>query len=316
MTKLAQFENVSRFYGNIVAVENLSFEVNEGEVLAFLGPNGAGKSTSLKLLQGLRQPSEGRITVFGDRPTSLNVKRQMGITPQDLDFPANLSVKEVLRMVCWAYGSARESELLSRLNLNQLQSRKTGGLSGGEKRRLGLACALAGAPKLVLLDEPTTGLDVESRRLLWDVIAEQQRQGTTVILTTHYLDEVEKLAHRVIVIDHGQKLFEGSVLQIKSRVDFQKIEFDLPENLELPELGCISTERKGRKCILIVKSADDTVRRMVTMNLEFQHLNVSAASLEEAFLQFRRLNPTTRTVAPKKLFFRRRRKPTQEGRTQ
>ncbi len=316
MNKIAQFENVSKFYGNVVAVENLSFEVHAGEVLAFLGPNGAGKSTSLKLMQGLRKPSEGKISVFGNSPSDLIVKKQMGVTPQDLDFPSNLSVKEILRMVCWAYRSSRESELLGYLQLTALQSRKAGGLSGGERRRLGLACALAGSPKLILLDEPTTGLDVESRRLLWDVIGEQQRLGTSILLTTHYLDEVEKLAHRVIVIDHGQKLFEGSVLQIKSRVEFQKIEFEVPEKTEVPLLDCISSEMHGRNCKLIVKNADETVRQMVTMNIPFQHLQVSAASLEEAFLQFRKMHPTTRTVAPKRFFFGRRRPRASEGKTQ
>lgn len=284
---LAEFDQVSKSYGRAKAVESLSFKVFAGEVLAFLGPNGAGKSTSLKLLQGLRQPSSGKIRVFGQSPHEKSVRQRVGSTPQDLDFPVNLRVSEILRMVCWTYGSSRAEALLERLQLTEIAEQKAGVLSGGEKRRLGLACALAGSPELLLLDEPTTGLDVESRRLLWDVIHEEQKRGATVLLTTHYLDEVEKLAHRVIVIDHGQKLFEGSVLQIKARVDFEKVQFDLPEVYELPVLDYLSIERKGRHCTLLVKSADEMVRELVRRQVPFQHLHVNAASLEEAFLQFR-----------------------------
>lgn len=286
---LVEFEKVSKVFGTVRAVEDLSFRVFAGEVVAFLGPNGAGKSTSLKLLQGLRRPTRGRVKVFGMDPWEVPARAKLGVTPQDLDFPANLKVREVLRMVCWAFGADREKSLLSRLRLEDLAHRKTGGLSGGEKRRLGLACALAGSPRLLLLDEPTTGLDVESRRLLWAVLTEERKRGASILLTTHDLDEVEKVADRVIVIDRGQKLFEGSVVEIKRRVNFQKIEFYLSADHSLSGLESVSIHRQGERCQVISRNADHFVREMVRLQIPFRHLQVTAASLEEAFLQLRQV---------------------------
>ncbi|PWU16486.1 MAG: ABC transporter ATP-binding protein [Bdellovibrio sp.] len=285
---VAEFQSVSKTFGRVKAVTDLSFQIHRGEILGFLGPNGAGKSTSLNLLQGIRHPSQGKVSLFGRSPQSLEAKRKLGVTPQDLDFPSHLNVREVLRMVCWAHGRGREAELLQRLSLQKIAERRTSVLSGGEKRRLGLACALAGAPELILLDEPTTGLDVESRYVLWEVVQQEREKGTTIVLTTHYLDELDKLGDRVIVIDLGQKLFEGSVRQIKSFVDFQKLAFDLPKGFELVGINHLSLQRDDQSCVLIVADADETVRQLVHNNVPFQNLHVSSASLEEAFLHFRR----------------------------
>lgn len=284
---IVEFASVGKSFGDVRALQDISFSVFPGEVLAFLGPNGAGKSTTLKLLLGLRQPTTGKVKLFGDSPHSLTAKRRIGVTPQDLDFPGNLTVLEVLDLVCSTFGEKNCRALVERLELSEFAHRKTGGLSGGERRRLGLACALAGKPDLILLDEPTTGLDVESRHLLWKVIQEEQARGAAVLLTTHYLDEVEKLAHRVLVIDRGQKLFEGSVAQIKSRVDFHKIEFELAEGTPLV-LDCVSIERSGNRVKVIAHDSDYTVRELVKKEIPFSYLQVSQASLEEAFLQFRR----------------------------
>lgn len=286
---VARFKDVSKKFGAVTALANLSLEIRRGEILAFLGPNGAGKSTSLKLLTGLRSASGGAIELFGQSPQSAVARQRVGMTPQELDFPPHLKVHEVLELVALAYGQCGIQAWKERLDLGPLWERKTQGLSGGEKRRLGLACALLGKPELLLLDEPTTGLDVEARRALWDVIRQEKSRGTTICLTTHYLDEVEALADRVIVIDQGEKLFEGSVDEIRRRVEVQKIEWHANDETEraLQEgrIPCLSFERKGAWQIVFARESDETIRALVRENLPFHHLTVYPASLEEAFLQ-------------------------------
>lgn len=283
-----RFENVCKQYGQFVAVQNLSFSVKAGEVLAFLGPNGAGKSTTLQCLLGLRHPTSGTIELFGGKPTDLQVRRNVGATPQDLDFPPQLKVKEVLDHVARAYEVALDPDLSEKLNLGKLLDRRSSGLSGGERRRLGLACALVPKPKLLILDEPTTGLDIESRRLLWEVIFSVHKQGTTILLTTHYLEEVENLADRVILIDHGQKMFEGSVEQIKSTVDYRKVQFS-SDLLHLPaEITSESSEHRGDCWTLWTHNSDETVRALIAKGIPFKDLTVTGASLEEAVVQIRK----------------------------
>ncbi len=288
---IVRFDKVSKSYGKVMALRQLSFEVRPGEILAFLGPNGAGKSTTLQCLMGLRRPTFGSIKIFGGSPYDLNVRRKIGVTPQDLDFPPQLKVREILNMVGRAYRAEVDSEILAMLDLESFMERRSAGMSGGERRRLGLACAVLSRPELLVLDEPTTGLDVESRRLLWDVILLMQKKGTTILLTTHYLEEVERLAHRVIVIDQGTSLFQGSVAEIKSSVDFRKIEFeskisDLPLGITFD-----SKERRGDQWTLWSRLSDETVRGLVSSEMPYQHLTITGASLEEAFVQLRK-NPS------------------------
>lgn len=291
---VASFADVSKAYGGVQALRSLSLEIRRGEVLGFLGPNGAGKSTSLKLLTGLRRASSGQIKLFDEDPASRRARQRVGMTPQELEFPNHLKVREILRLLALAYGRGEPEIWKKRLDLGRLWDRKAQGLSGGEKRRLGLACALIAGPDLLLLDEPTTGLDVEARRLLWQVIREEQKRGVTICLTTHYLDEVEALSDRVIVIDQGQKLFEGSVKDIRRRVEIQKIEFEadptLDSKLSVPgvDIPFLNHERRGETLILWSRDSDATLRALVKNEVAFRHLSVHPASLEEAFIQIRR----------------------------
>lgn len=288
---IVRFDKVSKAYGKTMALRQLSFEVFRGEILAFLGPNGAGKSTTLQCLMGLRKPTFGSIQIFGGSPLDRKIRQRIGVTPQDLDFPPQLKVGEILHMVGRAYHTTVDSEIVYKLELGSLLERRTQGMSGGERRRLGLACAILSRPELLVLDEPTTGLDVESRRLLWDVIQLIQKNGTTILLTTHYLEEVERLAHRVIVVDQGTKLFQGSVAEIKGSVDYRKIEFqssvsELPKNVVFE-----SQERRGNQWTLWSRLSDETVRGLVASETPYQHLTVTGASLEEAFVQLRKGRP-------------------------
>ncbi len=287
---VAEFRNVGKSYGDFQALKNLSLEIRRGEILGFLGPNGAGKSTSLKLLTGLRQPTSGEVLLFGEKPSSSVVRRRVGMTPQELDFPPQMKTREVLQFLALSYGRGEPHIWREKLQLEKLWDRRTQGLSGGEKRRLGLACALIAGPELLLLDEPTTGLDVEARRLLWDVVRDEQKRGVTICLTTHYLDEVEALSHRVIVIDQGQKLFEGSVKEIRRRVEMSKIDFEMPEAhaVDWAQIPHLSLELRDRNhCVLWSRDSDESVRALVQKGVAFRHLSVHPASLEEAFIQLR-----------------------------
>lgn len=285
---VVQFEQVSKHFGSVVALKGLSLKIRRGEVVGFLGPNGAGKSTSLKLLTGLRRPSAGQVRLFGEDPQSESARRRVGMTPQELEFPPHMKVGEVLAFLALSYGRGTPEIWKDRLDLGRFWARKTQGLSGGEKRRLGLACALIASPDLLLLDEPTTGLDVESRRLLWQVVRDEQKRGVTVLLTTHYLEEIEALSDRVIVIDQGQKLYEGTVHEIRRKVEMQKIEFEVSGSGDLSQIPVLNIERKSQHVTLWTRDSDATLRLLVEKAIGFRHLSVHPASLEEAFIQIRR----------------------------
>lgn len=192
--------------------------VREGETHALLGPNGAGKTTAFSLLLGLRRPDSGTVTLLGRNPRRPVTRQGVGAMPQEPAFPEKLRVAEVLDFVrayfpdTWPTG-----ELLERFGLADLARRETGGLSGGQKRRLAVATAFAGKPRLAVLDEPTTGLDVEARRAVWDEVRAYVRAGGTVLLTTHYLEEAEALAGRVTFIHRGIAAATGTVAEVTAK---------------------------------------------------------------------------------------------------
>lgn len=197
---VAQLRGVWKRLGNVEALQNVELDVERGEIVALLGPNGAGKTTLVNILLGLRRPDRGTVAVFG--PT--------GATPQGMGFPPTLRVREILDFTRAHYADAVDTEtLLARFGLEALARRQAGGLSGGETRRLAVAVAFAGSPSLAVLDEPTTGLDVESRRAVWDAVRTFASQGGAVLLTTHSLEEARALADRVVLIAHGRIVAGG-----------------------------------------------------------------------------------------------------------
>lgn len=278
----AALEQVSKRYGRVKALEEVSLEVAEGELLALLGPNGAGKSTAISLLAGLRRPDRGRAWLFGLDPQDPRARINLGVTPQETGLPGELRVDEVLELVQAYYPNPMpRRELLERFGLSGLERRQCGGLSGGQKRRLAVALAFAGNPRLVILDEPTTGLNVEARRSLWEGVKQYQAQGGTVLLTTHYLEEAEALASRIAVIDHGRLIAEGTTAQIKARVGLKQVRFAATE---IPPLEGVSRlEREGDTFTLYTPDSDAAVRQLVWKNVAFSNLEVRSVSLEEAF---------------------------------
>lgn len=257
--------------------------MREGEFIGLLGPNGAGKTTLLNSLLGLRKPTSGRIELFGGSPTNPASRRFIGVTPQESGVPPTLRVAEAVDFVAAHFKETEDrDELLERFDLTKEARRQAGGLSGGQKRRLALALAFVGRPRLVILDEPTTGLDVESRRMLWDRIREFHEGGGTVLLTTHYLEEIEALAKRVVVIAQGRIRADDSVGAIRGMAHMQRVSMDAGPLPDLP--GVISEERTEERVELMTHDADQLVRALVRQGVEFSGLVVQQATLEEAFL--------------------------------
>lgn len=269
---------VSRRYGPVTALDQVDLEVGDGELVGLLGPNGAGKSTLLQLVCGLRRPTTGTVSVHGEDPRRASARTRLGMTPQETGLPSTLRVGEVMSFVAGHFPSpAPVGEVLERFGLAELAGRQTGGLSGGQKRRLAVALAFVGRPRLVLLDEPTTGLDVESRQALWAAIRDFHRDGGTVLLTSHYLEEIEALAERVVVIDHGRVLIDDTVDRVRSRVRVRRVRYRLTADDD-------RVVRNDEVIEELTDDADGLVRDLVHREVPFRDLEVAAASLEEAFL--------------------------------
>jgi len=283
---LARFERVTRRYGDVVAVHDVTLDLDPGVLVGMLGPNGAGKTTLLSLLQGLRRPTSGAVTLFGGDPRDARRRRLLGSTPQETALPETLRVREVIDYVGGHFGDrVPTAELAAEFGLDDLLRRQSGSLSGGQKRRLAVALAFVGRPRLVLLDEPTTGLDVDGRRTLWDAIRRQHQAGATVVVTSHYLEEIEALAQRVVVIGGGTVIADDTVARILARVGVSQVRLRTVEPERLAVLpGIARREQSGEHEVLTVADADAFVRELVGSGIDFHDLAVRGASLEEAFL--------------------------------
>jgi len=278
---------VRRTFGDVVALERVSLAVERGEMVGLLGPNGAGKSTLLSLITGQRRPDSGTVRIFGQDPRLPAARIGLGVTPQETGLPASLRVGEVIDFVSGHYPDPMpRTELMARFDLTDLAHRQTGGLSGGQKRRLAVALSLAGRPRLVLLDEPTTGLDVEGRRALWEALRDYHREGATVIVTSHYLEEIEALAERVVVIGSGRILTDDTLSAVVDRVQAHRVALRSSAAAELLAAlpGVSSIDTGGDRINLITTDSDGLVRALVTDGVPFSGLEVRGASLEEAFL--------------------------------
>jgi len=211
----AALRTVSKRFGEAVALDRVDLAVEAGEIVALVGPNGAGKTTALAILLGLRRPDEGTAEIFGVDPRQVRARLAVGVTPQESGFPPTLRVREIVELVRAHFPCAVPTdELLGRFRLDTIARRQAGGLSGGERRRLSVALAFAGDPAAIFLDEPTAGLDVESRRSVWAEIDRYSADGGAVLLTTHYLDEAERLAGRIVLLAQGRVVAEGGPTQL------------------------------------------------------------------------------------------------------
>jgi ABC-2 type transport system ATP-binding protein len=279
-------EHVTRRFGATLALDDVSLTVRPGEIVGLLGPNGAGKTTLLSLIEGLRRADAGTVRLFGADPRDAAARVRLGTTPQETGLPPSLKVAEVVSFVAAHYPNPiPTAELLDTFGLTALAGRQTGGMSGGEKRRLAVALAVVGRPDLVLLDEPTTGLDVDARRTLWDTLRAFHASGVTVLVTSHYLEEIQALADRVVVVDHGHVLADAPLGDILGRVALRRVTLTLDGSaaVDLPGVVQHDTDAAGRHTLLTA-DADAVVRDLVRLQVPFRDLEVRSASLEEAFL--------------------------------
>jgi ABC-2 type transport system ATP-binding protein len=285
---LIEVDRVTRRFGAVTALDDVSLTVGPGEMLGLLGPNGAGKTTLLSLVSGLRRPDAGTVRLCGTDPRRPAARVALGTTPQDTGLPETLTVGEVVDFVGGHYPAPMpRAEALERFGLADLARRQTGGLSGGQKRRLAVALALVGRPRVVLLDEPTTGLDVEARHVLWQALRDYQSEGSTVVVTSHYLEEIEALARRVVVIGGGRVLVDDDLPAVLSLAAARRVLVTVPPEVEpvvaaLP--GVQDARREGERTQLLTADADALVRELVRRDVPFRDLEVRGASLEEAFL--------------------------------
>lgn len=292
---LARAVDVGRTFDATVALDGVSLDVPAGQLIGLLGPNGAGKSTLISLFLGLRRPTSGTVELFGGDPRDAVRRRRMGNTPQDTGLPPLLRVREVVDFVAGHYDDpVPTGELLERFGLTDLARRQTGGLSGGEKRRVAVALAFVGRPRLVFLDEPTTGLDVDARHALWQAIRDFHAGGGTVVLTSHYLEEVQALAERVVVIDRGRVLADDSLQAVRSVVDVRRVSLTVPDAASLDDLPGVTASTPGAdgRVDLLTSDSDGVVRELVRRAVPFADLEVSSTSLEEAFLTLTRATET------------------------
>ncbi|HZS39146.1 MAG TPA: ABC transporter ATP-binding protein [Polyangia bacterium] len=217
---------LTKHYGELHAVDGLDLEVRTGECFGLLGPNGAGKTTTIEILEGLTEPTGGDVEIFGKRWATDErwLRERLGISLQETHLPDKLSVTEVLTMFRSFYASGRPvADVLARVSLEDKRDAWYEKLSGGQKQRLAVACALVGDPQLLFLDEPTTGLDPQSRRQLWDLVIGFRDEGRTVLLTTHYMEEAERLCNRVAIVDHGKVIALGSPRELIAGLGGQEV---------------------------------------------------------------------------------------------
>ncbi|WP_372016483.1 ABC transporter ATP-binding protein [Pseudoxanthomonas sp. 10H] len=285
---LARLHQASKQYGRTRALDALDLELRAGQVLALLGPNGAGKTTAIGLLLGLHAPDAGRAELFGLPPSSLAARRRTGVILQTAGIPDTLAVRELVDLARSYYPHPRPlDECLAVAGLQDVGRRRYGQLSGGQQRRVQFAMALCGRPQLLFLDEPTTGLDIEARQALWRAIRALSAQGCAVLLTTHYLEEAEALADRVMVIDHGRLLAQGSVEEMRARVAQRRIGCAsslTPERVAgWPGVQEARVSADGRLEI-VAAQAEPVVRRLLDEDPALSGLEVRRAGLADAFL--------------------------------
>ncbi|HEY1678944.1 MAG TPA: ABC transporter ATP-binding protein [Candidatus Sulfotelmatobacter sp.] len=284
---VASLESVNKNYGSIRALSSVDFRVHAGEIVALLGPNGAGKTTAVKLLLGLMQPNAGKVRVFGGDPTNPENRMRTGAMLQVGRVPETLRVREHIDLFSSYYKSPMNSEeVLATAGLENLRNRKFGDLSGGQKQRVLFALAICGDPDLLFLDEPTVGLDVEARRMLWDEIRKLVSRGKTVLLTTHYLQEADELADRIAVINQGEIIAEGTPATIKAQTAGKKIRCVTSLSLgALRQISGVTEVHEDREAVEIHTGiAEPVVRELLARDPALSSLEITSAGLEDAFL--------------------------------
>ena len=284
---IARLERASKRYGRVLALDDVTLDLGGGRITALLGPNGAGKTTAVRLLLGLATPTSGTARVLGEDPRRAATRAHVGAMLQVATVPATLRVAEHVELFRSYYPRPLSFEAVTdAAGLRGIERKMFGDLSGGQKQRLLFALALCGDPELLVLDEPTVGMDVEARRLLWGGIRRLRAEGRAVLLTTHYLDEADALADRVVVLAAGRVVADGSPAEVKARVPGRRIRCET--SLAADELqaipGVAAVRRDGDATEVLASGAEDVLREMLARDPSLSRLEVGGAGLEDAFL--------------------------------
>jgi ABC-2 type transport system ATP-binding protein len=282
-----QLINVKKAYPSAVALDGVSLTIHSGELVALLGANGAGKTTAVKMLLGLAQPSSGTVRVFGADPREAANRVRTGAMLQVGKVPETLRVREHIDLFRGYYPDPLPlDEVIDAAGLRGVENRIFGELSGGQKQRVLFALSICGNPDLLILDEPTVGLDVEARRGMWEQIRRFVRGGRSILLTTHYLEEADALADRVVVIDRGKIIAEGTSAEIKAKAAGKRVRCttSLPLDSLLALAGVTSATREGNTTEILASDSDMLVRALFLADPSLTNLEVASAGLEEAFL--------------------------------
>jgi ABC-2 type transport system ATP-binding protein len=288
MSFAIELNNVSKIYQGKKAVDNLSLKVEKGTVIALLGPNGAGKTTTISMILGLKQPTSGTIKLLGGSPKDISVRNRIGAMLQEVSVIDNLKVAETIELFRNYYSNPLSLQELLRISgLEKEKDKMAASLSGGQQRRLGFALAASGDPEVIFLDEPTVGMDVTSRQMFWDTIRSMADKGRTVVLTTHYLEEADSLADRIVVINQGKVVADGSPSQIKAETTGRVISFTAGASVTSEQLlalpGVIDVEWNGRRVKLQSRDTDQLIVTLIEQRIDMKDIEIQSGGLEDAF---------------------------------
>ncbi|MDQ6611921.1 MAG: ABC transporter ATP-binding protein [Gemmatimonadota bacterium] len=279
--------NLTKRYGAVTAVNDLTLQVAPGEIVAFLGPNGAGKTTTIDMMLGLARPSAGTVQIYEKAPVDAIARGEIAAVMQSGGLLKDFTVAETVAFTASLYVNARPvAEVLERAGISAIGSRRVGKCSGGEQQRLRFAMALLSDPRLLILDEPTTGMDVEGRRDFWQAIREDAGRGRTILFATHYLDEADAYADRIVLIRQGTVVADGTTAEIKNLASGRRVRVTL-ENADVAAIralaGVMNVELRGDS-VLVNCSDSDVVARYLLTNTTARDLEVSSQNLEAAFV--------------------------------
>jgi ABC-2 type transport system ATP-binding protein len=287
MPPAAQLIDATKRYGSVEALKGVSLEIELGDVVAMLGPNGAGKTTSISLLLGLRKPTSGKALLFGLKPDDLNARSRVGVMLQESGIPSMLKVREIVDLFRSYYPKPMAGDrAIAMAGLEEKAGALVKELSGGQRQRLYFALAVCGDPEVLFLDEPTVGMDVEGRRSFIERIAEFAQMGRTVVLTTHYLEEADQLAKRVVVVDRGLVIADASPKEIKSKVAGKRVRFTAVAltDKDLDGLPITTSTVVDHHAQLLTNQPEAVLRELFRRGIEMSDLEVSGADLEDAFI--------------------------------
>lgn len=280
-------QNLTKRFGPVTAVNDLSLQIEPGEIVAFLGPNGAGKTTTIDMILGLARPDAGSVRVYGTAPADAIARGEVSAVMQNGGLLKDFTVAETVAYTASLYAHARPvAEVLDRAGIAEIADRRVAKCSGGEQQRLRFAMALLSDPRLLILDEPTTGMDVEGRRDFWGAIREDAERGRTVMFATHYLDEADAYADRIVLIRQGSVVADGTTAEIKNLASGRLVRATLPDANEASLrglAGVTNVERRG-DTLLVQCSDSDIVARHLLTQTSARDLEISSKNLEAAFV--------------------------------